>query len=154
VALCNQGCDKTTTCFGGDAAACKQGCSTRAGTVTGCSNAAAIRSAYRACVAGTCDAFVACTASVPDCEGGSSGVGGSSGGGTGGSSGSAGCSVCDKAATCCVAVLTANNQPTTSCAAFSAASCNAQTGTTQTQLISSCSQVITAGAASNIAACR
>jgi hypothetical protein len=153
VALCNQACDKTATCFGADAAACKQDCTSRGGTVAACGNAAAIKSAYQACVNGTCEAFLTCAATVPACQG-SSGQGGSSGGGIGGSTGNSGCTVCDKAATCCVAVAGASGQPTTSCAAFSAATCNAQTGTTQTQLIMSCNQILTAGAGAGIAACR
>lgn len=161
MALCNQGCDKTATCLGLDAASCKQQCSSQTTMTMSCSNSAAIISAYKGCLAMDCSAFLGCVAGLPPCQsgggqGGSSGggQGGSSGGGTGGSTGNAGCSVCDKANSCCVALFTANQQSTASCAAFSASVCNAQTGTTQTQLISSCNQVIAAGAASNIAACR
>jgi hypothetical protein len=51
-------------------------------------------------------------------------------------------------------VFTAGGQPTTSCSAYSAATCNAQSGTNQTQLIDACNQVVAAGASANIAACR
>ena len=150
-ALCNQGCAKVKACLMSDEAVCKQQCTAM---TTTCSNAAAIASAYQKCVDMTCETFVGCLGTLPACQTTGGGTGGSAGGGTGGSTGNAGCAACDKAGTCCVAVATAAGQPTTSCSAYSAATCNAQDAATQTQLISICNQLLTAGAANNIAACR
>ena len=161
-ALCNQGCAKVMMCLGGDEATCKQQCTMM---TTTCTNSAAIASAYQKCVDMTCDTFLTCLGTLPQCQttgggqGGSSGggtggsagggTGGSAGGGTGGRTGNAGCAACDKAATCCVAL----GQSAATCSAFSAATCNAQDATTQAQLISTCNQVLAAGAGTS-AACR
>jgi len=153
-ALCNQGCAKVMMCLGGDEATCKQQCTMM---TTTCTNSAAIASAYQKCVNMTCDTFLTCLGTLPQCQttgggqGGSSGggTGGSAGGGTGGRTGNAGCAACDKAATCCVAL----GQSAATCSAFSAATCNAQDATTQAQLISTCNQVLAAGAGTS-AACR
>jgi hypothetical protein len=158
-ALCNQGCAKVMMCLGSDEAMCKQQCTSM---TTTCTNSAAIASAYQKCVNMTCDTFLTCLGTLPPCQtagggqGGSSGggTGGSSGGGTGGSTGSAGCAACTKANTCCIALFTAAQMPTTSCSAYSASTCNGQDATTQAQTISICNQVVAAGASANIAACR
>jgi hypothetical protein len=175
-----QGCAKQATLCGADAgtttADCMQGCVSSETTSTGgaCSNQSAILAAGNACLAKTtCAELELCVATtVPACAGGTGGTsgtgtggakgtGGTSGGGgakgTGGTSGAAGgsgtadCSICDKAQTCCVAVLTLAGQSTSSCT-YSAARCNAA-GAAQATDISICQQILSAGAGA-VAACK
>ena len=164
--LCNQSCTKTLACFPDgsapfDAATCKSLCTSMATSDGGtCSNQAAIISAAKACLAmSDCTAYLACAQSIPKCNGGSSGQGGSTGGGQGGSTGggqggstgTASCSVCDKAPACCTAV---GGGSASQCAMLSTASCNAQSGAAQTQFVMGCQQILAAGVALNIAACK
>ena len=146
-----------------------------------CSNQSAILAAGNACLTKTtCVDLELCVATtVPACAGGTTSTGGTSGTGTGGTTSSTGgtsgtgtggttgtggatgaaggsgtnadCATCDKAQTCCVAVLTLGGQSTASCT-YSAASCNAA-GANQASDISICQQILTA-AAGAIAACK
>ena len=97
VALCKSGCDKAISLCFADAgvdtatlkASCQSSCTSQsASNPKNCTNSSAIISAYNTCLAKTtCDELQSCTASIPACEGGSTGTGGSSGGGTGGATG-------------------------------------------------------------------
>jgi hypothetical protein len=69
------------------------------------------------------------------------------GGGHDGSSGAATCAQCDKAQTCCVAVVGA-----ASCT-LSTSACNALSGQNQMSYAMSCQSILQAGASGNIAAC-
>jgi hypothetical protein len=80
--------------------------------------------------------------------GGSTTTTGSGGSGTG--TGTADCSACDKAAACCKALAAAAGQAdTSSCDAFSKATCESQP-----QLAQACASVVQSGAASGVAGCK
>jgi hypothetical protein len=156
-ALCEQGCDKITSCFadsgagiGQTAAQCKQNCTSPDGSATNpqnCTNQAAINSAYQACLNGTCGQFLTCAAALPACQrsggtgGASGGLGGTSGGlggssgGTGGASGGSdagvSCAICTKLDTCCVAAAPLVGQDAAGC--NFASSCAAAPGTVAAQ---------------------
>jgi hypothetical protein len=145
-ALCNQTCDKLAMCSPDLApflADCKAQCSMSSTGGQRCTNEAAMVSAFKACLAMTCENFLTCE--IPDCQGGAGGTGG--GGGSTGQGGAGGavagdCSVCTKAASCCNALP--NSNPT-DCAMLSAANCTAA-GANQAQYIQACQLVITGGA--------
>ena len=174
VDLCNRGCDKYVMCnpeAQAFTAQCKSLCSSMApGSGGTCTNQTEVVNAIKACLNASCADLDACQAAVPECEGGT-GAGGSTGaagttgaaGSTGaagttgaaGSTGAAGttgaggagagnCSVCDKAASCCLAI----GQPAATCNSFSAATCNMLTGANQTAVIQGCQGVITAATSS------
>jgi hypothetical protein len=108
VALCKQGCAKSSALCFADAGAtgtageavCESSCATDApGRASMCSNAAAIIAAAKICLARTtCADLQTCSLSLPACVGVAGGTGGSPGGtggtlgagGTGGSAGTAG----------------------------------------------------------------
>jgi hypothetical protein len=179
-AVCNQQCNRAYSCENdGGAGTSTSMAQCMAMCMKTCSNKDQLVSAANACIAmSACADFTACIAAptFPKCQsaggtGGSgsggtgaamggisgggagrSGGGGSTGtGGAGGSGTAANCASCDKAAACCIAsgVSTA----TTCNSSFSSTMCNTYTGTTQTQYIDTCTQVLQAGAAL-YAACR
>lgn len=176
-AVCNQQCNKAYSCEndGGagtstSIAQCMSMC------MKTCSNKDQLVSAANACIAmPACADFTACIAAptFPKCQsaGGTGGsgsggagaaMGGISGGGGGttgaggttgtGGSGAASCSTCTKAQPCCVAAYQLLRVDAGDCT-FSAASCNAMTGASQTSYITSCSEEISAGALLGLAAC-
>ena len=90
--------------------------------------------------------------------GGSTGAGGSTSTGTGGSTGTgtgtggtsgttASCSICDKAQTCCLAVIASEPGGSASDCSFSNATCGGLTGTNQSEYITACQTILTEGAA-------
>jgi hypothetical protein len=86
--------------------------------------------------------------------GAGAGTGGTKGTGGGGGSGSATCSVCDKAATCCVGLVSFTGHADASdCTAFSAATCNSLPAASQSAYASECSLEISSGADLKVAAC-
>jgi len=146
--VCNDGCEKITSCTPGataqDTADCKASC-----TGETCSNESARVSAGQACLSKDCAAFIPCLAAAPACQSG--GVGGHTGAtGSGGSTGAAGCSVCDKAPACCVAL----GQTAATCSALSTAACNGTIAASQPQFIATCQSLLTGGSSANIAACK
>ncbi len=150
VAICNQGCDKAAMCnpeFAPFIAECKSQCSTQGpGGGQRCTNEAAIISAVKSCLAMTCETYLNCVETVPECQGGAAGAGGGGGGSTGqggaGGSGAADCSICTKANACCVALQTGQD-----CSSLSAANCTAA-GANQAQFVQACQTIITVGTAS------
>ncbi|HZL16300.1 MAG TPA: hypothetical protein VFG23_01015 [Polyangia bacterium] len=173
VALCQQGCDKAVACepdagsIGAtEAAACKSSCTTQTASTTKCTNAAAIESAAKACLAMDCSSYQACLGALPACEGGGSGGSGGTGGanggtsgggagatGSGGTSGTAGCASCDKAATCCAAIAAQADASASGCDAYSTSMCNTS-GQDQSLEVQACSAILSAGAALNVTACK
>jgi hypothetical protein len=178
-AVCNQQCNRAYSCENdGGAGTSTSMAQCMAICMQTCSNKDQLLSAANACIAmSACADFTACIAAptFPKCQsaggtggsgsggagaamggisGGGAGRGGGGSTGTGGAGGSgtaANCASCDKAAACCIAsgVSTA----TTCNSSFSSTMCNTYTGTTQTQYIDTCTQVLQAGAAL-YAACR
>ncbi len=154
-------------------ASCASGGGGSSGQTTTCTNAAAIETAYSNCLKiSDCTQFEACLLGLPPCQmstgtGGTNGTGGTTGGGgakgTGGTtggggtsgaaggSGTASCAVCDKAQTCCLALVALAGQPTSTCT-YSTASCNAA-GANQATDATVCQTILTDGAAAS-AACR
>ena len=160
-AACMQGCAKEVPCladagFTETMAMCMQTCLAFGAPDGGtCTNESAIVSAAQACAAKTsCADLQSCA--IPTCEhggtggtnggGGAKGTGGTNGaagngGGTGGTSGAGGagatadCSACDKAHTCCVAVMGATSA---TCTALTAAMCSALPAANQSAAAMAC----------------
>lgn len=172
VGICKRSCTKYVMCSpsaGITAADCTTICANSANK-SSCPNADQVAAGANTCLAMTdCSAYLDCYASAPTCgssggtgSGGSTGTtgtGGSSSGtgtggnpGTAGSSGTADCSACDKANTCCVALATLAQQPTSQCSSYSASAC-ASSGDSATYA-SYCQQLVEAGASANIAGCK
>lgn len=150
VDLCNQGCDKFGMCFTDPAPTaaqiqqCKAGCSSQVGSGGGatCTNEAAIVSAYKSCLGMSCETFLSCLDTIPECQGGAagSGGGGSTGQGGGGGTGSASCSICTKANACCMAIPGGNPADCT----LSATDC-AASGANQATYIQGCQTILSLG---------
>lgn len=165
MASCMEACTKEVPCLADAGvsetmAMCVQTCLASIGAPDGgtCTNQSAIDQAAQTCAAKTtCADLEACGGMIPKCQvagAGGTGTGGTSGTGTGGTNGAAGngggtggtsgaggagatanCSVCDKAHTCCVAVMGATSA---TCTALTAATCSALPAANQAQAAMAC----------------